>query len=253
MFLKIVKYLLPIFCFSVLSAEFDLNTLNEELSSSVVTSLNILGAKGVDQIINLKIGDENKIEILEYQDIVLTDKNIFLYNDEFGEINDMQYEEQACCKLNFRVYSLGSIGGYIKYNITLKELPEYITVKNRGFLTIENLNSSSLNIVVKNCSKVTLSGKVDEQFVEIDYTSSYCAEKLETKNTEVIFKNLNSVYDLPNKCVSDYINYVVIDASNSLKVFGFCWDVPVFYKRSPLYLEYQGFYSRVERLSNRIR
>ena len=247
MFLKIVKYLLPLFCFTVLSAEFDLNILNEKLSSSVVTSLRISGAKGVTQIINLKIGDGNKIEILESQDIVLTDKNIFLYNHEYREINNIQYEEQACWKLNFRVSSFASIGGFITYNVTLKELPEYITVENRGSLNVKNLDSSYLKIIVKNCSNVTISGKVDEQFIEIDGTSSYFAEKLKTKNTTVFFKNcLDTRDDLLN-------NYVVVDALNSLKVFGSCLDVPVFYKRSPFYLEYKGFFSRVELLTNEIK
>ena len=231
MFLKIVKYLLPIFCFTILSAELDLNLFNEKLSSSVIISLNISGAKGVDQIINLKIGDENKIEVLESQDIVLTDKNIFLSRNE----------------LNFRISSLGSIGGYIKYTLTLKELPSNIIVKNRGFLKGRTLDSYYLNIIVKNYSKVTLSGQVDEQFVEIDNTSSYCAEKLETRNTEIFLKN--SLYardDLSNNCV-------VVDALNSLKIFGSCLDVPVFFKHFPFYLEYKGFFSRVELLTNEIK
>ena len=198
MFLKIFKYLLPIFCFNILSADIDLDAFNLMISDESIDEIYINGNSNVVQKIKLTIGNENKIKVRS---------NIYISED------NLRFDE--CAKLYFTAPETDYEGDFIEYDIILKELPKYIFVNN-STLSGKNLNGENIKLEVKNYSVVVLKGKVTNHVLEIDNTSRYYALNLETKNTEVKFNNL--ICETSVKIFVSFENCLEITNNSDIKV-----------------------------------
>ncbi|MBD3272969.1 hypothetical protein GF385_01300 [Candidatus Dependentiae bacterium] len=233
--LRIIRYFLPLLCFSFLSA-YNLKKLNEEISDLDISTINIKGCSGVDQIIKIVFGEENKIEIeKQSENIILNEDNVY-FNSEFDE-------------LYFFLPSPLKDKGIIKYLVTLKGMPGIINIKDYSILKCEDFYSEEyseecFDISVKNNCSVYLKGRTKEQLIEIDNTSLYDASEFETKVTRIYFEDFLTKIDHNGK--------IHINASDLLQIFNdYKTFIPVLYAIKPERLEFSGRYFVLDRFNKK--